>query len=350
MSDWVITFKGGNREMAKNRHEALGLSDEDVLNIFETMVRARRIDERMWLLNRAGKIPFVVSCQGQEAAQAGAAYALDHEKDWIAPYYRDMAVVLHFGMTTKDLMLSAFAKAEDPNSGGRQMPGHFGQRKNRIITGSSPVTTQLPHAVGVALAAKMQKEDFVTFVTLGDGSSNQGDFHEGMNFAGVHKLPTIIMVENNKYAISVPYEKQIAAENVSDRAIGYGMPGFTVDGTDPLEVYRVVKEAADRARRGEGPTLVETICYRLTSHSSDDDQRQYRSTEELELEKNKDPNNTFGAYLKDLGILTEEMEEEMEARILKEINEATDYAENAAYAEAESALLHVYAEEGGDQS
>lgn len=336
--------------MTTNRHEALGLSNEDVLNIFETMVLARRIDERMWLLNRAGKIPFVISCQGQEAAQAGAAFALDKEKDWIAPYYRDMAVVLHFGMTTKELMLSAFAKAEDPNSGGRQMPGHFGQRKNRMLSGSSPVTTQLPHAVGVALAAKMTKEDFITFVTLGEGSSNQGDFHEGMNFAGVHKLPTVVMVENNSYAISVPYEKQVAAKNVSDRAIGYGMPGVTVDGTDPLEVYRVVKEAADRARRGEGPSLVETVCYRLTSHSSDDDQRQYRSAEELELEKAKDPIVLFGAYLKELGILTDVIEQEMEARIMEEVNEATDYAENAPYATPESALLHVYADEGGSES
>ena len=335
--------------MAKNRHKELGLTDEDVLAIYETMVRARRVDERMWLLNRAGKIPFVISCQGQEAAQVAAAYALDNQKDWIAPYYRDLGVVLHFGMTIKDLMLSAFAKAEDPNSGGRQMPGHFGQRENRILTGSSPVTTQLPHAVGVALAAKMKKEDFITFVTLGEGSSNQGDFHEGMNFAGVHKLPTIIMVENNKYAISVPYEKQIAAENVSDRAIGYGMPGFTVDGTDPLEVYKVVKEAADRARTGEGPTLVETVCYRLTSHSSDDDQRQYRSAEELEIEKGKDPIITFSAYLKEVNLLTDELAQEIEDKIMQEVNEATDYAENAPYAEPESALLHVYADEGGNE-
>lgn len=334
--------------MAKNRHEKLGLSNEDVLAIYETMVRARRVDERMWLLNRAGKIPFVISCQGQEAAQVAAAYALDNQKDWIAPYYRDLGVVLQFGMTIKDLMLSAFAKAEDPNSGGRQMPGHFGQRKNRILTGSSPVTTQLPHAVGVALAAKMKKEDFITFVTLGEGSSNQGDFHEGMNFAGVHKLPTIVMVENNKYAISVPYERQVAAKNVSDRAIGYGMPGFTVDGTDVLAVYEVVKQAADRARDGEGPTLVETVCYRLTSHSSDDDQRQYRTAEELEEQKGKDPIVIFANYLKEVNVLTEAIEKEIDDKIMVEVNEATDYAENAPYAEPESALLHVYADEGGN--
>lgn len=328
--------------MTENKHTALGLSDEVVLDMYRTMLLARRIDERMWLLNRAGKIPFVISCQGQEAAQIGAAFALNNEKDYVAPYYRDMGVVLHFGMTAKELMLSAFAKAEDPNSGGRQMPGHFGQKKNRIITGSSPVTTQVPHAVGVALAGKMQKEDFVTFVSLGEGSSNQGDFHEGANFAGVHKLPVIIMVENNRYAISVPLSKQVACENVSDRAIGYGMPGVTVDGNDPLEVYKVMKEAADRARNGEGPSLIETICYRLTAHSSDDDHRQYRTEEDLAKGRANDPIVRFAAYLKDLGVLTSEIEEKMQEEIMAEVDEATDYAENAPYAEPEHALQYVY--------
>lgn len=331
-----------------NRHIELGLTDEDVLQMYETMLMARRLDERMWLLNRAGKIPFVISCQGQEAAQVGASFALNNEKDWIAPYYRDMGVVLHFGMTPKDLMLSAFAKAEDPNSGGRQMPGHFGQRKNRILTGSSPVTTQLPHAVGVALAAKMNKEDFITFVTLGEGSSNQGDFHEGMNFAGVHKLPTVIMVENNKYAISVPLDKQMACENVSDRAIGYGMPGYTVDGRDPLTVYEVVKKAADRARNGEGPTLVEAVCYRLTAHSSDDDQRQYRDAEELEDERKQDPLLSFIQYLKEVKVLTDEKYEEIEERVKLQVDEATEYAELAEYAKPEHALRYVYEEKGGE--
>lgn len=330
------------------RHEEVGLTNDDVLKMFETMLLARRVDERMWLLNRAGKIPFVISCQGQEAAQVGAAYALDNTKDYIAPYYRDMGVVLHFGMTARDLMLSAFAKAEDPNSGGRQMPGHFGQKKNRILTGSSPVTTQLPHAVGVALAAKIEKKDFVSFVTLGEGSSNQGDFHEGLNFAGVHKLPCITMVENNKYAISVPFDRQVASKNIADRAIAYGMPGVEVDGKDPIEVYRVTKEAVERARKGEGPSLIEAVTYRLTAHSSDDDDRQYKSAEEIEEGKKLDPILSFAAYLKENGILTDELEKEMNDRIMKEVNEATDYAENAPYAAPEDALKHVYAEQGGD--
>ena len=328
--------------MVENRHQPLGLSDEKVIEMYETMLLARRIDERLWLLNRAGKIPFVVSCQGQEAAQVGAAFAMDLKHDYVLPYYRDLGVVLAFGMTTKEIMLSNFAKAEDPNSGGRQMPGHFGQKKNRIVTGSSPVTTQVPHAVGIALAARMQGENIVSLVTFGEGSSNQGDFHEGANFAGVHKLPVIFMCENNQYAISVPAEQQLGCAKVSDRAIGYGMPGITVDGNDPLAVYKVVKEAADRGRNGEGPTLVETMVYRLTPHSSDDDDRSYRTQEEVVEAKTKDPLITFLSYLQQVGVLDEEKEKEIEAKIALLVNEATDYAEQAPYAAPEQVLDYVY--------
>ncbi|AWM17544.1 3-methyl-2-oxobutanoate dehydrogenase subunit alpha [Bacillus inaquosorum] len=329
--------------MSTNRHQALGLTDQEAVDMYRTMLLARKIDERMWLLNRSGKIPFVISCQGQEAAQVGASFALDREMDYVLPYYRDMGVVLAFGMTAKDLMMSGFAKAADPNSGGRQMPGHFGQKKNRIVTGSSPVTTQVPHAVGIALAGRMEKKDIAAFVTFGEGSSNQGDFHEGANFAAVHKLPVIFMCENNKYAISVPYDKQVACENISDRAVGYGMPGVTVNGNDPLEVYQAVKEARERARRGEGPTLIETISYRLTPHSSDDDDSSYRGREEVEEAKKSDPLLTYQAYLKETGLLSDETEQTMLDEIMAIINEATDEAENAPYAAPESALDYVYA-------
>lgn len=329
--------------MSTNRHQALGLTDQEAVDMYRTMLLARKIDERMWLLNRSGKIPFVISCQGQEAAQVGAAFALDREMDYVLPYYRDMGVVLAFGMTAKDLMMSGFAKAADPNSGGRQMPGHFGQKKNRIVTGSSPVTTQVPHAVGIALAGRMEKKDIAAFVTFGEGSSNQGDFHEGANFAAVHKLPVIFMCENNKYAISVPYDKQVACENISDRAVGYGMPGVTVNGNDPLEVYQAVKEARERARRGEGPTLIETISYRLTPHSSDDDDSSYRGREEVEEAKKSDPLLTYQAYLKETDLLSDEIEQTMLDEIMAIVNEATDEAENAPYAAPESALDYVYA-------
>lgn len=330
--------------MNEVRHRKLGLSDSVVLHMYETMILARKLDERMWLLNRAGKIPFVISGQGQEGAQIGAAFALDRSKDYVLPYYRDMGVVLAFGMTPRELMLSAFGKAEDPNSGGRQMPSHFGQKKNRIVTGSSPVTTQVPHAVGFALAAKMTKQDFVSLVTFGEGSSNQGDFHEGLNFAGVHKLPVIFMCENNQYAISVPLKKQLACERVSDRAIGYGMPGVTVDGNDPLAVYEVVKNAHNRARHGGGPTLIEVLTYRFTPHSSDDDDRAYRNPSDVNLAKEKDPIALFEKYLRDVNLLNNEMKKELEDKIMKIVNDATAYAERASYPTPEDTLKYVFKE------
>ncbi|MBM7542453.1 2-oxoisovalerate dehydrogenase E1 component alpha subunit [Amphibacillus cookii] len=325
-----------------SKHTELGLSEEEVLEMYRIMLTARRVDERMWLLNRAGKIPFVVSCQGQEVQQVAASFALNREKDYSAPYYRDVGVVLALGMSIKELMLQAFAKAEDPNSGGRQMPGHFGSRKLRMLTGSSPVTTQVPHAVGIGLACQMNNDDAIAFVTLGEGSSNQGDFHEGANFAAVHKLPVIIMVENNQYAISVALNEQVACEKISDRAIGYGMHGETVDGNDPFAVYKAVKQAADRAREGTGPSLIEAVSYRLTPHSSDDDDRTYRSEQEVKQAKENDGLISFREYLIAHNILTEENEREMEQTIKSLIDEATDYADAAPYASPDTLLDGVY--------
>jgi len=333
--------------MTIKRHEEVGLTDAQVLDMYYYMLLARKIDERQWLLNRAGKVPFVISCQGQEAAQVGAAFALKKGKDYICPYYRDLGVVLVFGQTARDCMLAAFAKAEDPNSGGRQMPGHFSGKKLGILSGSSPVTTQVPHAVGIALGARMKQEDIVVYTSFGEGSSNQGDFHEAANFAGVHKLPVIFFCENNQYAISVPLKKQLACASVADRAIGYGFPGVSVDGNDPIEVYRVMKEAVERARSGGGPTLVEAVVYRLTPHSSDDDDRTYRSREEVEEAKKKDPLPQFASYLKQVGLLDEEKEAALHKRVQQEVDEATEYAEQAPYPAPESALAHVYAKQEG---
>ncbi|HEY4532192.1 MAG TPA: thiamine pyrophosphate-dependent dehydrogenase E1 component subunit alpha [Kurthia sp.] len=325
-------------------HKEHGISDEFVLKMYYGMLRARRVDERLWLLNRSGKIPFVISCQGQEAAQVGAALALDMTKDYLAPYYRDLGLVLEAGMTVRDIMLNAFAKGEDPNSGGRQMQAHWGQKKNRIITGSSPVTTQVVHAAGVALAGKMKKQDFYTFVTLGEGSSNQGDFHEGLNFVGVHQLPVITMVENNQYAISTHYDQQVASPTVAQRSTSYNMHGEVVDGTDPIAVYLAVKSARDSGK----PALIEALCHRLTPHSSDDDHRIYRTDEELNDDKAKDGLILFEKYLVENGLLTEEIKNDMEAKLKSEINEATKYAEEAPYASLEDNLRYVYAE-GEDQ-
>lgn len=329
--------------MSENKHKALGLTDEQVFEMYRYMLLARKIDERMWKLNRAGKIPFVISCQGQEAIQVGAAFALDREKDWLCPYYRDLGMVLAFGQSARDQMLSAFAKKDDPNSGGRQMPGHYGDHRFRILTGSSPVTTQVLHAVGIAYAGRLENKDHVVLTSCGEGSSNQGDWHEACNFAGVHNLPVIFMVENNKYAISVPLEQQLAGQDVSKRAIGYGFPGVKVDGNDPLEVYQAVKEAADRGRRGEGPTLIEAVAYRLVPHSSDDDDRTYRSQEEVEAARKNDPIRTFRDYLIETAVLTEDKEKELEQEIDHLVNDATDFAEQAPYPDPEDTYTHVFA-------
>lgn len=328
------------------KHQRLGLTDEQVLEMYRIMLTARKYDERALLLQRAGKINFHVSGIGHEAAQVGAAFAMRKGHDYFLPYYRDYAFVLSVGMTLKELMLSLFAKADDPNSGGRQMPGHFSHKKLNIVTGSSPVTTQVPHAVGFALAAKMKNRDFVTYVSFGDGSSNQGDFHEGCNFAGVHKLPVIFVCENNQYAISVPYHKQTAAARISDRAIGYGFPGVTVDGYDALEVYSAVKEARERALRGEGPTLIETLVYRIAPHSTSDDDMVYRTKEEVDRHRHNDGIVRFRNYLEECGLWNAEAEARLKEEIDQAIKEATEFGENAPYPKPEETLLHVYAGDG----
>lgn len=321
-------------------HKENGLTDEQAVQIYFKMLRARRVDERLWLLNRSGKIPFVISCQGQEAAQVGAAFALDFSRDYLAPYYRDLAIVLEAGMSVKDIMLNAFAKGEDPNSGGRQMQAHWSQKSLRILSGSSPVTTQVIHAAGVSLAGKMKKDAFYTFVSLGEGSSNQGDFHEGLNFIGVHQLPVITFVENNQYAISTPYDRQVASPTVAQRATSYNMVGEVVDGTDPIATYAAVKRAYDSGK----PALIEAVCHRLTPHSSDDDHKVYRTQEELTEDQQKDGLLQYEKYLVDLGLLTEDLKAEMDAKLKLEINEATNYAEQAPYGSIEHNLRYVYAE------
>src|SRR6187397_3032121 len=259
----------------------LGLSDADLVEMYRLVALARAVDERMWVLNRAGRIPFVISGQGHEGAQVGIAWAFEKGKDWIAPFYRSIATCLTFGMSARDILTAQYATANDPSSGGRQMPGHYGSHTHNLVSVSSPVATQLLHAVGIALAAKIRKTGQVAMTSMGEGSSNQGDVHEGLNFAAIHKLPFILCVENNGYAISVPVSKQLAVPDVAARASGYGIPGVIVDGSDVLGCYKVAKEAVDRARRGDGPTLIEAKVIRLTAHSSDDQQTKYRSAEEL---------------------------------------------------------------------
>ena len=319
-----------------------GLSHEILRDMYRCVALARALDERMWQLNRAGRAAFVVSGQGHEAAQVGAAFALERGRDFIVPYYRDLAMSVVFGLGARDVMMGALAKADDPTSGGRQMPAHYGSARLRIITSSSPVATQIPHATGIAYAAKLRGTGEVALTCFGEGGNSKGDFHEACNFAGIHKLPVIFFCENNHYAISVPAAQQMAVRHVADRAVAYGMPGVIVDGTDLLAVYGVVKDAADRARRGEGPTLVEAKVYRFQPHTSDDDDRSYRSAEEVKAWRDRDPLHLFERRLVDLNVLDMEQTSDIRTAISAEVDDATEAAEQASYPDAATFDRHVY--------
>lgn len=273
------------------------------------------------------------------------AYAMQ-EGDISSPYYRDLAFVTYMGISPYDTMLASFGKKDDINSGGKQMPSHFSHREKGILSQSSPVATQIPHSVGAALALKMDGKSNIATATVGEGSSNQGDFHEGLNFAGVHKLPFVCVIINNKYAISVPDSLQYAAEKLSDRAAGYGIYGETVDGNDPIAMYKAMKEARERALNGEGATLIEAVTSRMTPHSSDDDDT-YRTKEEREALKTLDCNLKFKDYLLEQGIIDEEWLSEVEEEHKAIVNKATKDAEQAPYPSVNEAYQNVYDPEGG---
>ena len=333
--------------MAVTRTDAkdhAGLDAETLRTMFRHMLRSRLLDERMWVLNRQGRAPFWISGMGHEAVQVAFGMNLRPGYDWVAPYYRDLALTLVLGMTPKDHLLSVLAKADDPNSGGRQMPAHYGCHRFNIISTGSPVGTQLLHAAGIALASRMRGEDAVTFTSIGEGGSSEGDFHEALNFAAIHRLAVLFVVENNGYAISVPWEKQMPTPDVADRAKAYGIPGVVVDGGDAMACYRVAREATERARNGEGPTLVEAKVLRLTSHSSDDDQRRYRDLEMLEAEKLQDGVPRFRAQLEELGVLNPGDVEEMRAELVRELDAALEEADAAPLPDPSTVMRHVYAE------
>jgi 2-oxoisovalerate dehydrogenase E1 component alpha subunit len=328
----------------KRRHAELGLSDEDVLGMYRAMLLARGVDERMWLMQRAGKIAFIISGQGHEGAQVATTWPMRRNHDWMAPFYRSIASAMTFGMSAEDIITAHLAKGDDVSSGGRQMPGHYGGAPYNIVSLSSPVGTQVLHAVGIAMGAWVRGDDVVTMTQFGEGTANQGEIHEAMNFAGVHDLPVIFVCENNGYAISVPLDRQVAGGSVAARAAGYGMPGIEVDGGDVLGCYAAAKEAHERARRGEGPTLIEAKVVRLTSHSSDDDQRRYRDPAEVEHLKELDPIPRFANELRAAGVLTDEVEERLRSEIKAEVNEASKRAEARPEPTADDAHERVYAE------
>jgi 2-oxoisovalerate dehydrogenase E1 component alpha subunit len=325
---------------------SVGLSDDEARDFYRLMVRARALDERMWTFNRQGKAPFVTPVRGHEALQVASARALQAGLDWVVTYYRDWAVGLALGVTPYDCLLSLLGKYDDPFSGGRQLPGHLSVPRLRLLSPSSAVATQIPHAVGLALAAQLQGEPSVTACYFGDGATSEGDFHESLNFAGIYRLPVVFVCENNQYAISVPLARQMPTATVAERAAAYGFPGVRVDGNDPLAVYQAMRAAVERARAGDGPTLLDAWTYRLLPHSSDDDDRTYRPTEEVEAWAARDPLIRYRARLETLGLWGADEDARLLAGAQAEVAAAADAAERAADPPANDLLRHLFAEEG----
>ena len=331
------------------------LPQDALREMYWYMLLSRRLDERSWALHRQGKIAFHISAMGHEATQVGAAFAITRGIDFVHPYYRDLALVLAIGVTPRDFMFSLFGKAGEMSSGARQMPSHFSSRRLNIVSGSSPVATQVPQTAGLAFAIQYKQklglvdpndatQPRLALTCLGEGSTSQGEWHEGLNWAGVHKLPFICIVENNMYAISVPVDQEMAVSNVADRAAAYGIRGVVVDGNDVLAVYDVVCEAAQRAYRGEGATLIEAKTYRLVPHSSDDDDRSYRTREEVESWKRKDPIHRYQTELVARGLLDQAMIDDYEQRARAMVDEAQRAAESAPYPPESALYEKVYAE------
>lgn len=331
--------RASRREASFQRH---GLSDEQLQRMFANMLLQRQLDNRGFQLNRQGKIPFAAGSEGHEAIQAGAAMAFNRGSDILVPYYRDVGLDLGIGLTPVEVLLSLFARAAD-HSGGRQFPHHYASKKLGLYSISSVIAAQTSHAVGAAYALKMRRETGrAVLTTFGDGATSEGEWHESVNFAAIHKLPVVLLCENNEWAISVPQSKQMAIKDIYEKAAGYGLPGVLVDGFDAIESYAVVRDALDVARRGGGPTLIEAKCYRFLAHTSDDDDRTYRSRDEVERRRGDDPLPRFERLLVEQGVMSAASVDDLKKSVLREANEATDEAESYEYPQAEDLYRDVH--------
>lgn len=319
------------------------LSRDELVKAYRTMLLARRVDEKHLILLKQGKSFFHIGGSGHEAAQVAAASCFRPGHDWANCYYRDVGFALAFGYTPEDVFLSALHRAEDPTSGARQMPGHWGKVELRMITQSSPTGTQYLQAVGLALAAKKEAGDEVVYVSSGEGATSEGEFFEAVNWAARELLPVIFFIQDNKYAISVPVSQQTAGGSVYEITKGFaGLNRQNVDGTDFLETYEAVKNAVDRARRKEGPSLIVAHTVRLLAHSSSDDQTKYRSKEDLEKDKKMDPLPKMASYLIEQGFLTDRDVTELQEEVRRTIDLAADWAESRTLPDASTVSLHIY--------
>jgi 2-oxoisovalerate dehydrogenase E1 component alpha subunit len=318
------------------------LTPERLLELYRLMVTLRAFDTRSLNLNRQGRIHFFAPATGQEAAIVGSAYALDRE-DWVFPTYREGGVLLVRGVPLRTLYDQIFGNATDLTKG-RQMPNHWASREHRVVSISSPVGTQIAQAPGFAYAQKLKKERAATVCYLGDGATSEGDFHAGMNFAGVLKVPCVFFCQNNQWAITVPCARQMACESIAAKAAAYGFEGVRVDGNDVLAVYRTVRQALEKARSGGGPTLIEALTYRIGPHSTSDDPRRYRPESDVEPWRAKDPITRFERFLRKLGHLDEKGVKRTIDAASDAVREAAEAAEKAGPPPVASIFDDVYAQ------
>jgi 2-oxoisovalerate dehydrogenase E1 component alpha subunit len=319
-----------------------GLRTDEVLALYRAMVRTRLLDERLVLLQRQGRIGFHIGSLGEEAAILGSAFAL-RQNDWIFPCYREFSAALWRGMPLQRYVDNMFGNANDPVKG-RQMPDHYTWKKGRFGSISSPIGTQITQAVGFAWAAKTQKKDEAVLVYFGDGATSSNEFHNGMNFAGVFKTPVVFFCRNNGWAISVPTERQTASETFAVKGVAYGIPGVRVDGNDLFAVIKVTRDAVARAARGEGPTLIEAMTYRISGHSTSDDPKAYRPEGGVEPWRRQDPIARVRRVLERTVGWTEAKDKEIEAEIDAELKAAIVEAERTPTPSLESLFEDVYAE------
>lgn len=332
--------------------QKVNLSNKQLRQMYYQMLLARKVDERAWSLHRQGKVAFHISGIGQEACQIAAAHALKIGYDFVHSHYRDLALVLAMGVTPTQFFMSMWGKKGDVLSGARQMPSHWSARHLNLVSLSSPVADHVPQAAGIALAEKIKHATGlasadealrVTLVNLGEGATSMGDWHEGLNWAGIHNLPMVCMVENNQYAISTRMDQEMAVKSVAERASAYGMEGIAFDGNDVVESYKALKYAVDKARAGKGPTLLEAKTYRLVPHSSDDDDRSYRDKAEVDENWKNEPLGRFRNYLIQKGILGQELIEELNEQVNNEVEIALKNAEAAPFPDPEEAMGAIYA-------
>jgi len=326
---------------AVSKKDDPAIPQEDLIRLYRLMVLNREVDDRMMKLQRQGRIGFYLQSMGEEAAHIGSAYALQ-PKDWIIPCYREPGAAFLRGFPLLNFVCQLIGNAGDLVKG-RQMPNHYAYRPGNYTSVSSPVGTQIPQAVGVAMAAKIKKDPIVALVYFGEGATSEGDFHVGLNFAGVFKAPVIFVCRNNGYAISVPYSRQTAAESIAIKAKAYGFPGIRVDGNDILAVIKATRDAAARARAGDGPTLIEAVTYRVGAHSSSDDPRMYRTEEEVEKAKRMDPIHRFRLYLEERKLWDSTRESALQEQIKNEILSAITEAEKFGLPPLESLFDDVFA-------